>query len=234
MLEIARSRIQRFKYRIVLLDRHVELARAIAFVGWIFIIGGLLGELKAGSKIAALSANIQECSDAKVTAATIEAGDASTSAKTAHEEAVDLLQKFKAAEGEIVELKAAKLPRRLSSDQKVVFRRGVTSFKVKTFQISCSTAGGNAKEPLDFELDFVDAIDRKTPVQFEYMASCNAFVGAGMFIPPIQVEAGADRTDDEETLIKALIQIGVDKKQIRRKPNDNRELLSLTIGPKPE
>ena len=87
ILSIARSRIQRFRYRIVLIENRIELAKALAFVGWIFIIGGLFGELRASSRIADLSASIQECSDAKVTKATLEAGDAAASARTAHEEA---------------------------------------------------------------------------------------------------------------------------------------------------
>jgi hypothetical protein len=85
---------------------------------------------------------------------------------------------------------------------------------------------------LDFELDFVDAIDRKTPVPFQYLTSCDAILGAGVFIPPIQVEAGADRKGDEEVLVKALVDTGISKKQITRKPNDIKELLGLTIGPK--
>jgi hypothetical protein len=87
MLSIARANIRRFKSSITLLENHVELAKVAAFVGWIFIIVGLVGELKAGSKIADLSASSQGCSDAKVTKATLEAGDAAASAKTAHEEA---------------------------------------------------------------------------------------------------------------------------------------------------
>jgi hypothetical protein len=87
MVSIARSRIPYFRYRIVLIESRLELAKVLAFVGWIFIVGGLFGELKASSRIADLSASIQECSDAKVEEATQEAGDAAVSAKTAHEEA---------------------------------------------------------------------------------------------------------------------------------------------------
>jgi hypothetical protein len=87
MFSIVRSRIQRFRDSIVLIEKHLELAKALAFVGWIFIIGGLFGELRASSRIADLSASIQECSDAKVKEATLEAGDAADSAKTARAEA---------------------------------------------------------------------------------------------------------------------------------------------------
>jgi hypothetical protein len=87
MFSIVRSRIQRFRDSIVLIEKRLELAKALAFVGWIFIIGGLFGELRASSRIADLSASIQECSDAKVKEATLEAGGAADSAKTARAEA---------------------------------------------------------------------------------------------------------------------------------------------------
>lgn len=87
MLSIVRGNIRRFRYSVILLENRVEFAKVAAFIGWIFIIIGLFGELRAGSKIADLSSSIQECSDAKVREATIEAGDAAASAKTAHDEA---------------------------------------------------------------------------------------------------------------------------------------------------
>lgn len=91
MLSIVRSRIKRFRYRIVLIESRLELAKIAAFVGWIFIVGGLFGELRASSKIVDFSARIQECSDAKVREVTIEAGDAQKSAERAEAsaEAID-------------------------------------------------------------------------------------------------------------------------------------------------
>ena len=85
MLSIARSRIPSF--RCALSETLVEYAKIAAFGGWILIIVGLLGEMKASSKIVDLSARIQECGDAKVRQAILEAGDAATSAKTARDEA---------------------------------------------------------------------------------------------------------------------------------------------------
>src|SRR5258708_2577910 len=81
MLSIVRSRFQSFTY--CLSERQIEYAKIAAFVGWSFIIVGLLGELRASSRIVDLSASIQECSDAKVTRATLEAGDARESAEKA-------------------------------------------------------------------------------------------------------------------------------------------------------
>src|SRR5205807_313048 len=53
--EIARERIPFFKYRIVLIESRVQLAKTVAFVGWFFIVGGVGGELAAGTKIDDLS-----------------------------------------------------------------------------------------------------------------------------------------------------------------------------------
>jgi hypothetical protein len=79
---IVQNRVPRFRRGIVLADR-IDFAKIAAFVGWIFIIVGLLGELKASSRIVDLSASIQECSDAKVREATLEAGEAKLSAEGA-------------------------------------------------------------------------------------------------------------------------------------------------------
>jgi hypothetical protein len=92
MLSIIRINIRRFRYSIALLENRVELAKVLAFAGWIFIIIGLLGELRAGSKIADLSASIQGCSDAKVRAATLEAGEANERASANALEAEQLRQ----------------------------------------------------------------------------------------------------------------------------------------------
>ena len=91
MLSIVRSRIQRFRYRIVLIENRLELAKALAFVGWIFIVGGLFGELRASSRIADLSASIQECSDVRLQEARETAGGAyERAAQTEKEAAEDL------------------------------------------------------------------------------------------------------------------------------------------------
>lgn len=97
MVSVTRSRIPRFRYRIVLLESRVEYAKAAAIIGWIFIIVGLLGELKASSRIEDLSASIQECSDAKVREAMLEASEANERASKNEKEAAQL---NKAAEDE--------------------------------------------------------------------------------------------------------------------------------------
>jgi hypothetical protein len=177
--------------------------------------------------------------DTKAQSALDKSGTAEIKADAAVRKSDDLLAKYTAAEREIIELKAAKLPRRLSSNQKEIFRSAVTSFKGETFNIFCATPGGDAKEPLDFEMDFVNAMGLpnvssvpKVPVNVGYLITCSVMLVGGIFIPPIQVEAGIDRQGDADILVKALKKIGINKKDITRKPNDNKALLSLTIGPK--
>jgi len=65
--------------------------KVVAFLGWIFIVVGVVGEEYAGIRVKNFDANIQECSDAKVREATMEAGDAKASAT----EAADAAQRAK-------------------------------------------------------------------------------------------------------------------------------------------
>jgi hypothetical protein len=82
MLHIVRSRVRRFRYTIVLLESRIELAKVAAFIGWIFIIVGLFGELEAASRIQDLSTSIQECSDIKVAVALLQASEANKKAES--------------------------------------------------------------------------------------------------------------------------------------------------------
>jgi|SRR5580658_333672 hypothetical protein len=85
---IAREWIPYFKYRILTpRERNIQAAKVLAFVGWILIVVGVGGERYSEVKVKDLDASIQECGEAKLRAATLEAGDAAKSAKTAHEEA---------------------------------------------------------------------------------------------------------------------------------------------------
>jgi len=81
--DIARERIRFLKYRVVILERHIQIARLIAFVGWFLIVGGVAGERFSEARVKNADVNIQECSDAKVREATLEAGDAKASAASA-------------------------------------------------------------------------------------------------------------------------------------------------------
>jgi hypothetical protein len=76
------------RFKVVISSKgFIEYAKLAAFLGWILIIVGLGGELRTSASIVDFSARIEECSDAKVTKATLEAGDAAQSAKSAREEA---------------------------------------------------------------------------------------------------------------------------------------------------
>ena len=224
----------------------------------VLIAVGVAGELGVGVRIAYVdgrirakgielrsrNAELRSKSNELLALVTQQAGTAEQSAKDAHDLGVELTAKYGAAEKEIIELKAAKLHRRLSSKQKAIFRRAVISFTGTSLGISCAVPGGDASESLDFEQDFLAAVGitpsnwtANVPVHVGFLTSCSSIVGGSVFIPPIQVEVGADRTSDGEILLKALAEMGIDKKQIRKKVNDNapeRMYLTLTVGPKPE
>lgn len=68
-------------------DKTPDWVKVVAFAGWLLIVGGVVGEHFGGIRVNNLDADIQECSDAKVRAATMEAGDAAISAKIAHDDA---------------------------------------------------------------------------------------------------------------------------------------------------
>src|SRR5277367_1108494 len=44
LADIARQRIQRLKYRIVLYEENLKSFKVIAFIGWLLIVGGVGGE----------------------------------------------------------------------------------------------------------------------------------------------------------------------------------------------
>lgn len=81
---ITREWIPYFRYRIrTPRERRLQTAKVVAFIGWILIVAGVVGERYAEVRVKDFDASIQGCSDAKVREATIEAGDAQTSAKGA-------------------------------------------------------------------------------------------------------------------------------------------------------
>jgi hypothetical protein len=135
----------------------------------------------------------------------------------------DLLHKYEAAERELIALKAKSRPRRLSSAQKDFLRQKIPSFTTKTIWVSCVNGG---QETSDFAQDFIAAFNAG------HFPGCSQIVGFSPNLPLVQVEAGLDRQNDADILVKALTDIGINKNEIARKPSDNRALLFITIGPK--
>jgi len=67
LMDILRRRVQRLKYRIVLLEKYSEIAKIIAFVGWFLIAGGLVAERIAEAKVNDADATIQGCNTHRLT-----------------------------------------------------------------------------------------------------------------------------------------------------------------------
>jgi hypothetical protein len=192
------------------------------------ISGQLIGSLSDKATNAATKA--QSALDKSGTAEA-RADGATAKADAVSKQYDDLLAKHTSAETEITELKAARLPRRLSSNQKAILRKRVARFAIKNIVVSCVNGGAEA---FDFAQDFVDVFFHK-PLAFggQYPSSCSSIGGAVVLrIPPVQIEAGADRQDDATVLTKALAEIGIKKQDIVIRGNNSKALLALTIGPK--
>jgi hypothetical protein len=86
-MDFARHRIGLFRYKVVLLESRLEIAKLIAFVGWFLIVVGVAGEWYAGAKIDDLSARIQGCNEARLTEVTEQSSDANAHASAAYERA---------------------------------------------------------------------------------------------------------------------------------------------------
>jgi hypothetical protein len=234
-----------------------KVALASAFLVLIGVIGEYVVEVKAVEERTLLAKRIKRLStallvlglsgdvlgivmgQAEMALLTKEASDAATSAqrtadtlKLVKNEADDLLAKYEAAELELTALKAKSLPRRLSSKQKELLGKRVAAFAAKSIFVGCVDDG---TETSDFEQDFVKAFSNPgLHFKLEYALSCSVEFGPvmGPQAPSIQVEAGSERQGDADILVKALEEIGINKKEIVTKSNPNKSLLALTIGPK--
>ncbi len=207
-------------------------------VGGILVTIGVALELISTYKASRVETQLRENSHRIEAFLTQQVGDAAKSAQDAHDLGADLLEKYKAAEAEMTELKAEKLPRRLSSAQKATLLKRVAAFGIKTIALTCAVGSASeSTETLDFELDFLSAFTANPVnpvVKVEsYNQSCSLILALGVSIPPVQIEYGAQRQGDALILLKAIEEIGINKKDIVTKINVDKSLLVLTIGPKP-
>ena len=199
-------------------SRH-RLARLSLIILILGIAGELLGTVRTSQLSGQLIANIEE----RAAGAQREAGEANDRASVNERE-------VEAERTERLKLQAKVAPRRLSSQQKELLARRVSDFKSRSIFISCVNGG---TETRDYAQDFVEVFSipaLKFKVQH---ATCSQILAPGFSPVPIQIEAGADRQKDANTLVKALIEIGVNNANITRRSNDNKAILALTIGPKP-
>jgi len=131
---------------------------------------------------------------------------------------------------ERLKFQAALAPRRLSLQQKELLVKRVSAFTSKSIFISCVNGG---TETRDYTEDFVEVFSIRTLEFSVEHATCSQILAPGFNPAPVQVDAGAYRQEDANTLVKALIEIGVNNTNITRRSNDNKAILALTIGPKP-
>jgi hypothetical protein len=190
----------------------------------------IIGSLDSKAKEAANNAS---SALTKAETADVKSGKAQEKADAVGKQADELLKKYDAAERELIELKAERMPRRLSSAQKAKLRQEVAAFAVKAIGVGCINT---EREGFDFEQDFVDTFrSPDSPVRLDFwLTSCDSILepaGPDSFHPPIEVSVGSARQSDAEILVKALAGIGIDKKQIKRKADTSPTLLRIMIGP---
>jgi hypothetical protein len=150
---IAREWIPYFKYRIISRPHREHAAKAVAFIGWIFIVAGVTGERVAEVKVKDFDVYIQECSDVGLQEAKETAGGAyERAAQTEKEAAEDLkitAQIKKDAEDERLaraKIEAAVGWRSLGDQQKRDIGTAVASFSTRVvasiwFDASSTEAG---------------------------------------------------------------------------------------------
>jgi hypothetical protein len=142
LTDIARNRIQRLKYRIVLSETKLEIYKVVAFIGWFLIVAGVVGERYAEIRVNDLDATIQGCNDARLAETEQEAGDAKASAKTAHDEADAVSvaadkarEKVDAVAKRTDEIKRLVDWRTLTFDQEIRIRDDLMPFKGQEFTL---------------------------------------------------------------------------------------------------
>jgi hypothetical protein len=157
---IARENLSCLRYRVVLIEKRVHLAKVIAFVGWMLIVGGVVGEWYTGNRVNDLDARIQGCSTARLTEVTAEAGEAKDSAASAKvsEDALekkaaalkDRLEKASEKLGEIEEATLAQGPRwRLLERGEDVFIKALKPFAAQRVTVVSCGIGDTERYALE-------------------------------------------------------------------------------------
>jgi hypothetical protein len=154
---IAREWIPYFRYRIITLPRREHAAKIIAFVGWFLIVVGVAGERVAEVKVKDFDVRIQECSDARVSEATLESSEADARAAKNEKEAEQLRKETEAEHLERVRLEARIAPRRLSSKQIDELAAKLKPLAEKGQIHITITSSAFDVESIDFKRDFETA-----------------------------------------------------------------------------
>jgi hypothetical protein len=209
---------------------HPNLVKALGRIGIVLVVVGVVGEWRYGSQLEDGHNAVHEYDVRKLTEADQKAGAAKDSADAVGREYDSLLRKYTTAEQELIALKGEHSARRLSSKQKEKLLQRLTGFSDKSISLSCVNAGDEA---FDFMKDFVDAFGRQnSPVKLNpWRTGCDRIDGGGGHFPPIGIYAGAARQGDAGILLKALVEIGINKNQISSKPASDTDRLELVIGP---
>lgn len=187
-----------------------DFVKLLSAVGCVLIVLGVIGEGVFEGFVSKYDGALATLNDTVI---------AQTQKETAQ-----LLKNAEELKAENLKLEAILQPRRLSSQQKELLHRAFAEFTTNRIFVGCVNGGAEAN---DFAQDFLEAFNGPGHL------NCSQIVAPGFSPPSVQVEAGADRQHDADTLVKALVRIGIDKATIVRRTNAQHDLLALTIGPKP-
>jgi hypothetical protein len=205
LADIARSRFDRFRYRVVLLESRIQLAKAIAFIGWLLIVGGVVGERVAEVKVNDLDASIQGCNAAKLSEAVVGVGDANERASKNEEEAAALRL-------ENTRLEAVIQPRSLSLENQGKIANECRSFRGHAVMVRSYAMDGEA-----YELGGqVIAVLNSANINSADDRATSLFTGA--FESGIHVRGEGTELDTAACLAKALRTIGKLKVELNDQP----------------
>jgi hypothetical protein len=230
-----------------------------AALGWLLIVLGLMGEGWFEAQVSKYDSALSQLTDAVVAEARRESASAEVIAKGFDAQIADSNAKAKSAEAmakqfeaqiasaqkdaaeankraaeaalELAELRAETAPRRLSSKQKEVLVERVSAFAIKTIGLGCVEEFG--AEIKNFAHDFFEAFSTPRLGFKVNNPICALIPQSSLPVPPIIVRAGVDRQHDASTLLKALLEIGINKNHIRTETTDSKAVLALIIGPRP-
>lgn len=244
---IVRRQIDKRKHRGTSPESHVvpDWAKVIAFVGWILIVGGVVGEWFSEGKVNNADTSIQELNDTLLKEAVHDAGAAKTSATeakgaateaeqtvgTVQKEADDLLHKYLETSREVAKYAL----RTVSSEQLRVLRRQLQPVRGRAIVVRWNTED---PEQDNFGSQLADALQKSglvvSPIFGEFKS------GGGYprpITPPIALEdVTKDNSDLAGVLANALIAAALAKPPVATRPPGNIIIggddLKVVVGPK--
>ncbi len=262
MRSIARSKFRFFRYRTLVLERRVEWAKVIAFVGWILIVVGVAGEMFTEVMISDADRNI-EAFDAIVLAdarresafALERAAHAEATAKTFDVQIAQLEAKARSAEATAkgfeaqiaaAQRDAAESKKEAESERlaRVTLQKELQPRRLSSEQKDKLAALVKPFAPVSIILEWTAAGGQESADLARDMY--DAIVSAGIPIPianrtiledqyfkGVLLRIGNDRRGEAELIAGFLIDAKLSARPVNTLPPTNAQQLSIVVGSKP-